>query len=465
MITLEISSAEIRLMETEDGKVTKWASRAIESGIFEEGVISDHQALSTAVRQLMRSSGINGKNVTVSVSGLYSLSRIVTVSTQPGETVTRQAILEAATEVMSVSEDALYLSWLTIGAAEGGQQVLVLGIPRDIVDNEILALRAAGINPRILDLKAIALARAVNRERALILNIESSSFDVVVVANGVTEVMRTTAWQPDGFSVEDKAEHLAVALELTVGFYDSHHSGSLLGSAIPLFVTGQMSGDLALMERLQARVEYSTESLAPPLEYPVHLPVSQYAVNIGLALKGTVLSKGYALPDINLLPEIYKPWRPSVRQIYFFVAIVAAIALLFPLYQVTTEARAKTTILEARYTNVNSELERRQAIIKQREPLQKAIGQYNTIVALGGGFTEELKAIKNIAEELDVEVKSINHEGSRITFRGQADSRIVFIEFFTALEENGLFSTPVIPPTGYPWVTGGTITLESKPDS
>jgi len=68
---------------------------------------------------------------------------------------------------------------------DGPQQVQVLGVPRDVLDSEVMALRAAGVNPRILDLKTMALVRAVNREQALILNIESTSFDTVVVVNGV----------------------------------------------------------------------------------------------------------------------------------------------------------------------------------------------------------------------------------------------------------------------------------------
>jgi len=468
VITLEISGTEIRLMEMEGGRVIKWASYSLELGMFEEGVISDPQALSAAISQLMKSSNIKGRNVTASVSGLYSLSRILMVPTLPGETVTQRAVLEAATEVMPLSENELYTSWQTIAAAEGGQQVLVVGVPRDVIDSEVHALRLAGVNPRILDLKAMALARIVNKEQAIILNIESTSFDVVVVINGVTEIMRTTAWQTDDLSIEDKAEALTVALELTVGFYNSHHPRSSLHLVTPLFVTGQMSGDLVLMERLQTRIEYPIEPLAPPLEYPEHLPVSQYAVNIGLALKGTASPKtpgegGYSLPDINLLPQIYRPWKPSARQIYFFVAIVAAIALLSPLYQVITNAMAKTAILEARYATINNELEQRKAVLKDREPLQEAINEYNTIVAMGGGFIEDLKVITSLTEELGVAVGSVSHEGSQITFNCQADSRIVFIEFITALEESGRFLTPVIPPTGYPWVTGGAIILKPKP--
>ena len=465
MVTLEISSTDIRLMQIEGGRVITWASLPVDPSMFKEGVISDPQALSAAVKQLISSSGIREGNVTASVSGLYSVSRIVTVPTPLGVSASREAILGEARGVMPFSEDELYISWQTLAAGEGGQQIVVVGVPRDVVDAEVQALRAAGLNLRILDLKAMALARAVNREQALILNIEPTSFDVIMVVGGIPEIMRTVAWQPGDLSVEDKAEQLVVALELTVGFYNSHHPGSPLDPATPLFITGQMSGDLALMERLQARVEYSIESLAPPLEYPEHLPVSQYAVNMGLALKGTALPKGlgqggYSLPDINLLPEVYKPWKPSPRQIQVFCAIVVAMVLVFPLYQLTSETIGKTADLEVRYTALYNVLERRQAEIKSREPLQEAINEYHTIVDMGGGITENLRIINSKAEELGIEVEEITYESSRIIVACRADSYATFRDYLVALEESGRFFSPIPPPEGYPYTKAGAISLK-----
>ncbi len=471
MVTIEISSTDIKLMEIEEGRVIKWASLSLEPGMFEEEVISDPQALSVAVKQLMESSGIKARNIIASVSGLYSLSRIVTVPNPTGGPATQQAVLEAANEVMPLPEDELYLFWQAIDTiASGQQQVMVIGVPRDVIDSEMQALRAVDLNPRILDLKAMALIRAVHREQALILNIEPTSFDVVLIVNGVAEAMRTTAWQQDDLTVEEKAEHLAVALELTVGFYSSHHPASPLDPATPLFITGQMSGDLALMEKLQARVEYSTETLAPPLEYPAHLPVSQYAVNIGLALKGTAAARSLeqgshslSLPDINLLPQVYRPWKPSARQIYALCAIVAAAVLLFPMYQVTSDAMQKTAQLTTRYTAVNTLLEMRKTKIRSRQPLQKAINEYHTIVDMGGGFIKDISVINSLAEELGIQVGPISHGGGGISFSCQADSAHTFREYLAALKESDRFSSVSSPAYKHPDIKSSTLTLKPKP--
>ncbi|MDP3878688.1 MAG: pilus assembly protein PilM [Dehalococcoidales bacterium] len=468
MITIEISATDIRLMETDGDRVVRWASRSLEPGIFEDEVVTDPAALSAAVKQFMASSGIRGGDVTASVSGLYSVSRLVLVPAPPGTAITQTAVLEEAREIMPLPEDELYLSWQHIAAMDGGQQVLVLGIPRDIVDSEVQALKAGGINPRILDLKAMALARAVNREQALILNIEAVSFDIIVVVNGITSIMRTTAWQSDELSPEERAEHLAVALDLTVGFHNSNNPALPLDLATPLFITGWMSGDLALVERLQSRVQYPVEPVTPPLKYPPHLPVSQYAVNIGLALKGSATTRNlggseYLAPDINLLPQIYRPWKPTARQLYMTGMILAAMVLLFPLYQLTAAAVGETAVIETRYDIVNNELIRRQEEIKNREPLQKVINEYRTIINMGGGFTEDLTVINTLAEQADVRVGSVSHQGSSITIASEADTYIAFRNYLAALEESGRFSSPIPPPEGYPYVKSGTIKLERKP--
>ncbi|GAI52078.1 unnamed protein product, partial [marine sediment metagenome] len=121
-----------------------------------------------------------------------------------------------------------------------------------------------------LELKAMALARAVNREQALILNIEPSSFDIIMIVNGIPEVIRTTAWQQNELTLEDKAEHLGLSLELTVGFYNTNHPNTPLDPATPLLITGQMSGEPTLIEKLEARLGYPIKLLTPPLDCPSH---------------------------------------------------------------------------------------------------------------------------------------------------------------------------------------------------
>jgi Tfp pilus assembly PilM family ATPase len=220
VVTLEIDPSIIRIMETNDGKVIKWANLALDSTIAEEGIFPDPQALVAAIKQVVTSSGIEAKDVIASVSGLYSINRLLPRTSLSG-VINQETVMAMTQETVSIPIDDLYLTWQTIAVSEGEQSIFVLGVPRDIIDTEVRALKAAGIKPRLVEMKPVALARAVDRENALILSIELSSIDFVVVVESIPVVMRTMPWTQGDLTVEDIVEHLVVNLELTVGFYNS----------------------------------------------------------------------------------------------------------------------------------------------------------------------------------------------------------------------------------------------------
>jgi type IV pilus assembly protein PilM len=467
LITLDISSSGIRLMETSDNKIMSWASHSMEPGIFEDGIITDSQALTNIIKEMLKSSGIKGNRISVSISGLYSLTRIIIVPTPPEVPVAEEAVLEAVENLLPVTHEEIYLSWASIGLSEGGHQVITHTVPKEMIDEQMKAIRTAGINIRVLDLKPMALARAVNQKDALILNIEPDSYDIIMIIDGLTEVVRTAAWQQEELSTEDKAEFLITALETTAGFYDTSRPNFPFGKSNPLFITGQLSEDTELVNRIQESLAYTEGKFEIPFEYPEHFPVSQFTSNIGLAMKGTGtrdIESGYTTPDINLLPKNYKPWKPTTRQIYLSTAFIIALCILVPIYQVTSNAMAETSDLEQQYKSLNSLLDLRKAEIAKRDPLKQMVDEYNTITNLGGGFWEDYEIITGLADELEVIIPSINHLGSIIKFSCLTDNYQVFRDFLAALEKTGRFLSPIIPPEGYPYIKSGEITLEVNPD-
>ena len=465
MVTLEISSDEIRVIEVDRGRVVSWARQILEPGIMDAESVLDPQGLGIAIRRLLSSSGIRTNEVICSVSGLYSLSRIVLVSVPPGGTVSYQAVLDAAYDVMPIAEEEVYLSWQSIGSIEGGQQVLIISVPRDIINGNMQALKVAGIKSRVLDLKAMAVMRAVNNPKALIINVETTSFDIILVNDGILEIMRTNAWNSAELSTEEKAEQLALSLELTTGFYNSRHSELPLAPDTPLYVAGQMTEDFNLIDILEDRVSCNISTFFPPLECPPNLPVAQYAVCIGLALKGTQsvienLEEGiHTFPDINLLPAEYKPWRPSGRQIYATFAIVAVIALLMPMYNMTMNAMSKTAKLEAELTSFNNLLDMRRLELSKREPLQNTIDSYYSILSADDTVTDDITLIRDEAKRLGVSISGLQHSINKISVSCTADSYILFRKYVKALEDSGRFSTPVVPPEGYPYIKSGHILI------
>ena len=490
VVTLDITSTGVSIMETRGGVVRKWADASFEFKEMErkgpepeeaeqedleseeaeqEGDRNDND-LGAIVKQLMDSSGIKANKVNMSISGLYTISRLIpTESLPPGSTL-EVSVEEIAREVMPVPRETLYFFWQTLSADERDSHVFTVGVPKEVIDEKVRALKAAGINTQLIELKTMALIRAVNKKEALILNIETTNFDIIVLSRGAPEIMHSLAWRPDSMGIENAAEYLAAQLDMIVEHYNAGHVIEPFDMATPLYITGQMSVDPELMEKLKGRLDFNVESLTCPLDCPEFLPVSQYAANIGLAMRREVATRvassdgdaGALELDMNLLPQAYMPWRPTVRQIYSGAIIIAAVALIFPLLQLTNEEMMDTSALSMKDVALNAQLLKKKAEIERREPLQKAIDEYNSIIVRDRNFDDDIRVIVREAERLDIEVSALSHSGKDINVTCVAEDYLAFRDYLAALSASGRFSTPIPPPEGYPYTVRGSIRLTTQ---
>jgi type IV pilus assembly protein PilM len=459
IITLDIDGETIRLLEARGRRVDRWASAPLEPGLVDNGSIPAPEALGARVRALMQSSGIKGRTVIVSLSGHYSVSRVLTVSGTSRRS-RWEDIRNAVMQAMPTGE--ITPAWQTLDDGKGEHQVLAVGVPRDLLAAEVQALREAHLTPGAMELKGVALARAVNRERAIIINGEPSSLDMVVVVGGIPQIMRTSA-RADNLPVEDSAERLITTLEMTVGFYNSSHPDSPLGEDTPLFLVGQLAEDPALAERVQAGVPFPIEAFAPPLELPAHLPLARYAVNLGLALRQIPVPKdskeGMGRLDIDLLRGVRPHWRQRARGALPYGAILVALILILLLYSAASNAIGRTAELRAELLAVQAQVELRRTELNRVAGLKERIGEYESIIAGRGYLTDRLRLLEKSAPE-GVELRSFSLSRTAIAVEGTAETYALALAYTEALRGTGEFKRVELPRAGS---EGGGFTVSAVP--
>jgi len=291
----------------------------------------------------------------------------------------------------------------------------------------------------------------VNRPEALIIDIEQEGFDIIIVSGGIPAIMRTLTNRPD-YPLAKKIQHVVEEFERTLQFYNSSQPGEPLSRTTPLFVTGGLVGDVEVVQAVAAGVEYQVEHLESPLQSPPHFPVAQYAVNIGLALKKISMPESPGLPNINILPDIYRPHAPSARQVLFVPGILAGIALLFPLYQVANSATTEAYQAQAEYSSLNQQLHLRQIENEKIKQIEDAIDQVQQnrqnmkakLNNLSSGRSETYHSLHLVAVDVlpaDARLDSVALEGSDFNLQGNATSYEVALNYAYALRETGKFST------------------------
>lgn len=463
-VTLEINSSVARILEIRGGKVVRWASVPLEPDTVEGTAIPNPRALEAAIKNLRAASGINKSDIVIGINALQSVNRLLPLSRLPPGGSLRERVQELAKEIMPFAANKLYLSGQNI--ADGNNaKFLFLGFFKDAFDRQLENLAASGIKLQSLEYRPLALARTANKEEAVILNIEPSSFDIVVMVKGMPEIMRTVAWQEKALSLEQRVDNILSNLEMILNFYNTHNPGNSVLADAPLLITGESSETKGLVEELRGKTGHPVEQMGSPLEHPPDFPVSQYMVNIGLGLNNKTPRKDSwqtRIPRINLLPESYRTWKASAKQLALLGILLAASVLIFLAYQLITLESSKTAELQTRYAALNRQLQNRQMQINSLAPLENTITQQRIIFSMREDFTENIKAIIDEAKNLGVTVQAIVQQKGTLTLNVEAADYIAFRNFLKFLGASQKFSDIVSPTERFPYIKGGVINLKTK---
>ncbi len=459
VVTLYIDDTSLKLLVAEGEQVKKWATLPLEPGLIRDGVVVDGTKVADKIKELLKAQGVGGRKVIVGLSGLHCLFRVLALPRLPEEMLAEGVWWEAK-RVLPVPLEELYMSWQIIPAPEEETQVFLAALPRNAVDTVIETLREAGVKPYLMDLAPLALARVANRATAIIVDVRSTEVDIVVMVEGVPQLIRTLSLPSEALSLQDKLPSVKEELERTIKFYNSSHQENPLESGIPIFASGELGEETQACQSLADELNYSVLPLSSPVKCPEGSSLTQCMVNIGLALKGLPLGKraSFSLVNLNVLPEVYRPKPISLTKALVLLSIIVAVGLLVPSVMLVQNAAADKALLQAQVNAANNRLEQKQA----EQQLQKeAIAGLETEVAeleitrdaFTGVFRDFGRYQEIVNGDLEetigtlpssVDLSSITHASAELTISGVSPSETQILDYAEALRDSARFSQVII---------------------
>lgn len=457
-VTLSISSQSIKVLSMKGRQVKNWGNLMLASGMVRDGLILQPQAVGEAIASLFKSTKIPRERVITSLGGLSFTYRFLDMPRMKPDLLD-EAIRRAAKQEISLPLDELYLSWQLLPGQGEEQTYFVLGVPRNYVDALVETLKIAGIEPYLMDLKPLALARAASRRDAIVVNIEPDCFDIIFIADGIPAVIHTISPRSEGATLEDNIKRLADELTKTATFYQSRHPESKLNPAIPLLLTGDLALQTPASGLLQSETEYPVESLVAPVDSPPELPVASYTANIGLALKkippqavaGGETNRFHDI-NINIFSDKYRKTRPKplpTGYILLRAFLAMAIVLVFPLYQSLDKLKAENVQQQTEFSEISRELNLARLISEENAQTDNAIQQITantealkaanqSLLENRGIFTSDLHTVTEALPPATY-LTSIEIDNNLITVRGETDSVFSVVDYAVALELTGAF--------------------------
>ncbi len=451
--TLYISEVSMRLMVTRGKRIIKLADMPLDTSLSEIDTPEKEAQTAEKIRYLFKSNRIGTKKIILGLSGLHCLTRPIALPELP-KAMLEEAVTREARRVLPVPVEQLYISWQTVSLAGTKLQVFMVAMPRHIADTAINIVSQAGLKPYLMDIKPLALARLARENTTIIIDVQSSEFDIIVMANGIPQPIRTVPFPRETPSLKERLVIVKDELERTVQFYNSTNPDAKIQPGATLLISGELADETEMYESLGKETGYNTAPLTSPLKCLKHLDPSHHLVNVGLTLKELPREAGPLLPNFSTLPAPYQPKQISMNRLLAIPATTAAIGLIIALGLTVRGAAGDMEAIKSNLDYTNEQLVTRQALKKELtnniaameiklSGIKAAHKHYtaalNSLTSAGTKMNDDLNAtVYNMVEDLDIGLLSLS--GGRINISGRASSEQEVMQYVRKLTSTGRFA-------------------------
>jgi len=258
MVGLDIGTDHVRLAQIKASGSTfalqKYGVVRLPMGSVVEGEIVDADAVASAIRQLMRTTGLGGANVVIGVSNQKVVVRLIDLPYMEDAEL-QGAIKYQAQDYIPIPVEEAILDFQIVGdymtnADEHMNEVLLVAAQRDMIDETVQAVERSGLKLSGIDVTPFAVVRGLfgvapstlpdeNEgvgEATAVIHMSAGITNIVVVEKGLPRFTRVSS-----LAANELTQAVATALNVTfeeaedlklrVGLPDVDESGS--GADIP----------------------------------------------------------------------------------------------------------------------------------------------------------------------------------------------------------------------------------------
>lgn len=203
LVGLDIGTSSIKAVHLQQSRgsyhVAELGMVRIPSDAIVDGVIVDAGAVSTAVRQLFDKHAITLSDVACSVSGNSVIIKKIKVPAMPAAEL-REGIAWEAGQHIPYAIDDVNLDFQILRRAGTGEQemeVLLVAVKKDILNDYLTAISAAGLNVVVVDVDVFAIENAftiLNKiqpgEVVALVNVGAAVTNINILAGGISDFTR-----------------------------------------------------------------------------------------------------------------------------------------------------------------------------------------------------------------------------------------------------------------------------------
>src|SRR5207247_4000913 len=169
VVCVDLGPDHLSVLEVVAGVVTAWASRPLPAGLLFNGDPVEPAMLGELVREALGTAGIQGTQAHLTILDEATVSRHLTLPPMPRRELAKAMRYQAELHIPFPIAKSRW-SWSASEPTPAGMQVYLVAAWRDVVDRYAAVATAAGLEPRLLEPRSVAVARTLDQDRALLVD-------------------------------------------------------------------------------------------------------------------------------------------------------------------------------------------------------------------------------------------------------------------------------------------------------
>jgi hypothetical protein len=283
-VSISLDGASIRIVGASGKKIEKWDSVSLDPQLVREGIITDTKAMAEVIKQALAERKLSAKNVRWAIPCIGASAQVVTLP-EAGKMKLEALVEREVRKVLSVSPETSYLNWQMLPDSGSARQVYAVAIPRELIENLIQTCQLAGVTISSIDLRTLALGRAITQKDAIIAYGDMNAVEILVMLDSLPGLMRGVWLRERDLDADRVTALLLQQLASTIEYYNDMNRSAPLPTTVPVYLTGEATLSPDIAQRVGTLSGRTVGELQPPFTYPEHFPAALYMVNLGLLLK------------------------------------------------------------------------------------------------------------------------------------------------------------------------------------
>ncbi len=449
MLTINIEDNSLKITSVRGKRVAFAVEGPLEAGWVQNGVVIEKARVGQIIGMLLAENRIKEKECIACVSGIQSIYRVAYVPRLDRALLAEEAKKEME-KAFSFPLDSLYTSWTDIRMSDVETALCLVGLPFDNVNSVTEVLKLAGLQVKYLELKPLAIARVIDEKTAIVLDVQPAGFDLIIINDGLPELIRSLPFPVSTISDGDKAATIKEEIDRTVNFYNSGHPHSPLNNQTSCILSGYYR------ERLSNMLGYAVKPAPVLLMYPQSQDENIFTANTGLAQRTINRLTGV---DINVIPQAAAAQKQAARRPGFnmvpVVTLVVCAAAALGMWAINAAAEGETVKLQLQMNEKTGLLSDTQKLYREgNEKAAKELAAYQLIVDT---YSRPIKYVaesrgfvnRDIGEVIaplpaSMYLTNIAVSGGKIMLEGLAPSEEILLNYARDLRAKGIFSLVMI---------------------